>query len=1003
VNQAAQPEAKLGIVSFDFGTTASTATMHAPSQGNVGAMDPGHVQAVREGLVALLQQEWPDDKRRTEFATEARDLMSQRVSEDISRKIGPEVTAETETEQLVRWLSQEASGDQASQDRTDGPPQTAVLDTVWVFLARFVCWYAELQDWGNLKLHQILGDALERPAFAVNYLYRVPLENTSTYQVDSTLVVRDRDIDDADLTNVVARPENNEVAYRGLKRRVPRPVPLPADLEVPTWAGDRMNSDVLVGQAYRFLGKKAVWHSATKLDNPAALGTVVVTYPTTYPPAVRQRLYDLVKDQVNVDQVVTRFDEGIAALMFVLMRDFGGDDEVGIETFRARSRMVEPGRWQQNLLVIDIGGGTTDIALTRLELRDATEGADQVARKLYGTVVAAPRRMGRVYFLHPEVLGSTGHPQYGGDLLTLRVFYWIKARIADAVRESITDDASKAAELLVGWPTAAKDATGDAQAMPLAQAVVDYPDPGPGPRAVVSYLREMLPTRTDNGPDSANPVPFPELRLSFIQLWQTAVRAKEVLAAGKPFDLSGVELSNITTLFGGRWKDHLKVLTDSNQALSFSVADFNVLARSVLAPAVELAVDLARRRLAGRTGEVLDGIALTGRSAGFPLIRHLMLMLLTKAFGERNRGGGPMAWNPALVKAEHAHPKEAASIGACWAQAKYENNPKGGLAEITNHELYKTNRDTLVIDVDNLVVNLPCRFSLAVATGKPLDLLNHGHPLEYADDQGTRFTRTRWLPAQPDVTLVRYLDQEHFIRWGHYHVENRVVGELGSPLPAGLRFQIQIDDQLVPTLSMCLGPVQRFAIDGSTRDLARHLPQDSKDKDGRVRSLPWNLCVRTEDEATGEVSWRRVVLEAIPTVTDTTFGSEFRAASATGETFHGCITEALPAPSECGWGSGSPGQPEYVFGGVVPGEDIPEWEERIPAPIDPDADPRTVTHWAVLDERGTLHVPEPGYPRYQQADSLTMMGAVPGSVYRTPMEPPQPDLRLDWDPFTGEH
>ncbi|MFD7709361.1 virulence factor SrfB [Streptomyces sp. NPDC059785] len=103
----------------------------------------------------------------------------------------------------------------------------------------------------------------------------------------------------------------------------------------------------------------------------------------------------------------TRFDEAVAAALFFIMRDFGGDFGAGVEAFRARCRPT-PGRehsWRQNILVVDIGGGTTDLAVINLQLRD-------------GTPDPAPgqdtRFTGRLYVLTPTLLGSTGNCSWAG-------------------------------------------------------------------------------------------------------------------------------------------------------------------------------------------------------------------------------------------------------------------------------------------------------------------------------------------------------------------------------------------------------------------------------------------------------------------------------------------------------------------------------------------------------------------------------------------------------------
>lgn len=998
-----QPEARLNLVSFDFGTTASTATAFTQLEGAIRPMDPEHVRIVRGELIDLIKSTWPEEELRPLFVAEARQRLHEKVGEDIDRGIGPEAgarngngQAETELDQLLRWLGEESPVGNAREDFI-GPVETRVLDEVWMTLAEFVGPH-EFQRWRNLKLHDILHKALRQPAFIQNNLVSVPFEGRSTTQVVSILMVENADIDKARLTDVASG--KNALSFRGLKRRVPRPVPLPAALNRP---GE--DSDVLVGRAYEFLAEKVTAYAAAELNAPGhRLSTVIVTYPTTSPPAVRERLRALVGGKLGVDPPVMRFDEGVAALMFVLMRDFGGDDEAGIETFRAKSRLVGSGHWRQNLLVLDIGGGTTDIALTRLDLRNATPGVDNWARRLLpsgpdGAVEGGPRTRGRVYFLEPQVLGSTGHQQYGGDLLTLSVFYWIKAGIADAVRDAVAGHPDEA-EVLRGWPAMVTGARPS-----LARAVADYQEPGPGPRDVVAYLRNVLPTRNGTRPSGGEPY-SQQLEPAFLQLWRIAENAKLALSGAErvPFNLAGSELKDLVALLtSAAWKPQLDALVAGGQVLTFTVEDFDRLARAVISPSVAMAVDLARRLLADQQGELLDGIALTGRAAGIPLVREVMLERLAEVFGDRNRGGRPMAWNPALVTAEHDHPKEAASIGACWAHAKQQNTQKG-LRAIAEGEQYQSGRDQLVINVDNMVVNLPCRFGLGAASHTPLDLLAHGHPLEFSDARGKRFARTKWIPAHPDIRLLRFTDQQRYIQWGHYNIESR----LGLTIPEGLRFQIEIDDELIPTLHLCMGPAPRFGLDGSGIPLDHWLPRGCLDGSRLLTSLPWDICVRNVDEITGEESWQAVI-DADRTITGASFPFDFvplsaGRASAAAPLVPARISRQLPRPVP----AGQTGKFEYAFAGIIPGEDAPRWKETVPTtqlqrPGNPAPDWQGAPHWAVLDAFGVLHLPEPGYPRYQRAADLTMMLGEMGCVFSTAMEPPQPDMRADWDPFTGEH
>src|SRR5262249_38153284 len=80
----------------------------------------------------------------------------------------------------------------------------------------------------------------------------------------------------------------------------------------------------------------------------------VVTYPTVAPPSVRREVETLVRD-LKFPDVVTDYDEAVAAALFYLHREFGGSLDLGPELFKARSRR-DKNKWFQNVLVLGIGG-----------------------------------------------------------------------------------------------------------------------------------------------------------------------------------------------------------------------------------------------------------------------------------------------------------------------------------------------------------------------------------------------------------------------------------------------------------------------------------------------------------------------------------------------------------------------------------------------------------------------------------------------------------------------
>lgn len=155
--------------------------------------------------------------------------------------------------------------------------------------------------------------------------------------------------------------------------------------------------------------------------------TIVLTYPTIAPPVVRREIEQMVSD-LGFEDVQTSYDEAVSVAIFFLWREFGGDLNIGAESFKTRCRF-DGDKWVQNVLVLDIGGGTTDLALIRLTLEEIDPFGENEDRG----------KGGRYYILTPELLGSSGHLQLGGELITLRIFFLLKAAIADCLLTAVSE------------------------------------------------------------------------------------------------------------------------------------------------------------------------------------------------------------------------------------------------------------------------------------------------------------------------------------------------------------------------------------------------------------------------------------------------------------------------------------------------------------------------------------------------------------------------------------
>ena len=976
-------------------------------------MDPEQADVARKGIQSILQDTWLAPLVNTFIRETVSTLPERELLESLAAPGAPDLGS------LLGWLGTESPIGTTFMGDPRELRHTERLDAIWVALARFVAQRDTLQGWGNLRLHETAHRAFTTPALIMNSLFKVKLDGSET-EIPSVLRV-DGDLSKAELT-IARSVQGSTILVRGIKRLLLRPVPLPAGIQVPAeMAGQgAVNSDLLIAQAYSDLVRRVTHFAWTEIPGADGLKVkhTVITYPTTTPPSVRERLRALIRRRVPLGRISMQYDEGVAALLFTVMRDFGGSRESGIQTFRARSRPVGDLRWRRNVLVIDIGGGTTDIAFTALELSDLTPGVDKAESTVQqpGQIgedgsptaeidAAGPQTMGRVYRLRPRVLGSTGHPQWGGDLLTLRVYYWLKALMADGVRTGAADD-TDAERILADWP----QQPGGGAYSSLARAVVEYREEGPAPSPVATFLRQAIPTAASQRRNRGGTTPVDSARLTaaFDALWRIAEDAKRQLATGQPYQVEAQQVTAFASSLGtAPWAPRIGGLEEKD--LLLRPEHFARLARAVLSPSINLAVDLAWRQLGTEPDELLDGIELTGRATQMPLVRKLILERLATVFGNRDRNGQSRPWNPAVVSVEYEHPKQAASIGACWAKTIYESTPVGreGLATSSRR---KSGSDELLIDVDNLLMNLPCRFGLGT-NDRPLHLLHHGQRLTLIDRAGRRFVRSRWQPVTPDIRLLRFLDDEQFIEWGRYNYED----QRGTRPPAGLRFQIELDQELTPTLHFCLGQEPHYVLDGSRIDLRRQLPRHCISPDGALRSLPRDLSVLDIDEVTGADRWQ-LVFPAEAQLPAEFFRNVFDPLGTAGRSERAAIaTEALPAESPPRTGNvvppGMAAQPELRFAATPSSQGEPAniidlgsvaALGRHQAHQAGQGHALHPAHWAILDAHGMLHI-APEYPRYVTANDMDDMEQHPGSVFSTPMGDPQPFGSPDWNPFSGEH
>ncbi|GAA3070577.1 hypothetical protein [Streptosporangium carneum] len=834
------------------------------------------------------------------------------------------------------------------------------------------------------SLDRCYADAFGTPALSSLYLYQVVFDGDSP-EISSEIKV----LEGSPLRAVLGDGADRVVrGYPGLKRAFSRPRELP---ELPVEGGRPMTTDMLLMHAYNDLVDKTIEHGNEKRSAEwgiRGLKHLVLTYPTTLPPSGRRALEKMAQSSLRMTKVTTTFDEAVAAALFFVMRDFGGESDTGIEPFRARSRRVRQGRpaWRQNMLVIDIGGGTTDVALFALHLLDQRVPAHEVTEEFFG----------RHYVIRPEVRGSTGHPQLGGDLLTLRVFHWLKAEIADALMALGAADKEDA--WLRHWPPSHVDVNGTPR--PIAPAFIANPDPGPRPGQVWEALRDLLPTHSPAlGAAGERAAPG----RAFFRLWQEAEQAKRLLGAGREYTLPKTKLQEVLNNIDGRSRPPAALVDRLGHTVVTLVPEqFEHLATPVITAAVDIALTTFSAQRRREPDEPIDIVALSGKTSTMPLVERIVARRLRELTVD-GVGAGP---TPRLV-VERRYAKQATSIGACWAHSfsryadiESQGAGSGRKAAAEQHDdsgrRLRAGQNVVGIAVDNLLQSLPCDFSLQNTDTRVEMLLNAGDRLDIADRTGRLSVRTAWRSMKKDIQIHRELggDRGESIEWGRFTFDSNEDRLTRANVDWGrIRFQIEINQELEPVIHLCQEGNPIYLLDGGSGDVGTVLEGGRSGTRLEVTGLPAAIHVRRTPDALDD----RETVELFPILapgedTRRHLRSDLLESGGDGRVFAGAIAPGwLPSPVE------EHGAATWDFVWVDAYGNV--------SPLFRRSAPRRDSHvryHVTLDYLGRLRI-NVGHPRYLPARRLTDLADYPGSVFTAAMEPGDPFGKPEWEPFTGDH
>lgn len=749
-----------------------------------------------------------------------------------------------------------------------------------------------------------------------------------------------------------------------------------------------MSSSKLVQAAWNQLIKLTDAYRVRSRDRftPGQMRHAIVTYPTVSSPFVRREIERLVRD-LGITTVQTDYDEAISAAIFYLMREVGGIPDLGMEAFKTRCR-TDGRRWWRNVLVLDIGGGSTDVALIRLTLEEENPFAA-------GEDAGAA---GRYYRIVPRLMGSTGHLQLGGELVTLRTFELLKTAIADQLLTAISQprpgarlpltETSPLLHHLSGIISGLSERFRNAQDMFVSGSLLlhvlnrqnDGMEGGTAQEAL-DIANQVLPTRWNNDPTALEP---------FYELWEWAEEAK--IKLGQLSDAAG---NSESVSYSLSWQQIQKLLrvplsqeetsgtadaasADADFVVTIERKQFERIIGGVIKDAVNIARGLVKSRLEAQPGERLDWLILSGKTCYLDLVHREV----RRTPGEASNS----VWKPKQVTFVPKYAKLATSVGACYAEylRQYRFNSEGA------KQLLRKGFHQLYFDIHNLFFYLPCSFVREVVGGFET-IFKAGDPMYQLDEEPIGKVRSPW--TRP--TLTTGVHRQDFpmgakIKWGSFSAaellnqlsiaDNRFIHDY--------KIQFEVNQRLQFQLLLCK-ETPHFHVSDKLPSLSVPFSFNAEQADTRGKGDPADSAMIIGPTPT-------VVERDIAVKLGSTEEILFAQGSELSETFHrddgttrrGLVSRPLPSfpvngrhtlmvRTEKGW--------------ISLGEFTrPEASTEYPC-----------QHQLSLDEQGTLrlHVGDMPYWEVNHVSALHETGC----VYRVELElfPTQIDVMRD--PFSGIH
>ncbi len=477
--------------------------------------------------------------------------------------------------------------------------------------------------------------------------------------------------------------------------------------ELDAWPVRREGEDARVHVTPRQVLQASWLHLIEKARGQSAPGDrgiseVCLTYPADLMPEPRGELEEALHE-IGMTNVYLLFDESTAPAIFHLEQFLGNLEEIGCEAFKVAC-VKEGTIWTHHMLVFDLGAGTTDISLIRLELEEV-----RPARSEFG---------GRLYIIRPRLLGAAGRHFSGGHQLTLKMFRVLKQLLAKWILRS-TDPTSVYTDDGIVLDAERGDDPQMTQTLDRAETVIP---------TRFYKLHEMRQKNLDGG----SPEWAAERRKleRFHLLWNWAERLKIYLSK-LTTPVPKVPLAEALPEGFTRLQDVLRKLLEGGphaaaagppgaapvaeanptpaRGPEFSVEHFQNLARIAVERSVRLATAMARSALESygekvKTSLSLQSLVLSGRASALPEV--------TKQFREKLQGP-TLGVSPDRILFRTEYAKSATAIGAWrglhrWLSGKeYVGKPQA-----------LNGKCELDIQVQNLFYFLPASYRIGTAANE---------------------------------------------------------------------------------------------------------------------------------------------------------------------------------------------------------------------------------------------------------------------------------------------